>query len=261
MAPGAVEVNNTTIDAKAGAVFDGVDDFVEVPHNSNQLGVALADGFTISAWIYSSGTPTTDPNGQIFAKGTDGGSANGFNIQFRTGEDRIRFTINNGTAAHTAATLVSNVWFHFLVTISSGQLANFYIDGVLSGAANQNLVQGISAITTTDDPKIGNASAVLNRPHFGTISKVKMWNKVLGADEIALDFAESPTPTADKNLIIDVPLQKNYNGVTNSGTYLSVVDDAVAAAVKADRTTANDQYMIACAEDGQVITTIVEESP
>ena len=41
----ATRLNQTWLD------FDGVDDFVDVPHNALQLGTNLSNGFTISAWI------------------------------------------------------------------------------------------------------------------------------------------------------------------------------------------------------------------
>ena len=36
MAAGDLTATNQTYSSKKGAVFDGVDDYVEIPHNANQ---------------------------------------------------------------------------------------------------------------------------------------------------------------------------------------------------------------------------------
>ena len=48
MAEGDVVVVNTNSRAFNANVFDGVDDYVEIPHNAAQLGANLSNGFTIS---------------------------------------------------------------------------------------------------------------------------------------------------------------------------------------------------------------------
>ena len=47
MADGDLTATNQTYSSKKCAVFDGVDDYVEVAHNANQLGANLSNGFTI----------------------------------------------------------------------------------------------------------------------------------------------------------------------------------------------------------------------
>ena len=51
MAAGDVDVRLTNVRAFAGNLFDGVDDYIEIPHDYRLLGVRLTNGFTISAWI------------------------------------------------------------------------------------------------------------------------------------------------------------------------------------------------------------------
>ena len=210
---------------RPGAYFDGVDDYVEIPHNANQLGTNLSNGFTISAWINPRSLGEGNA-GRIFDKGESNNAANGF-VFYVAGTARIGFKINVGTGSNSGNNSITfGTWQHVLVTVSSGQLVNHYVNGVLEGTANQNLVQGIATITTTLAPRIGNRANASDFTFDGGIRKVKMWNKVLSAAEIAADFKGAVV--AYKNLILDVPLKDDYNdnsrtGLTgtNSGTFLT----------------------------------------
>ena len=266
MGAGAVEVNITTNHTLKGAIFDGVDDYVELPHNANQLGANLSNGFTISAWINprSAGEGTA---GVILDKSNGHLGTGGFNFCVSPNTfKRVGFYLNDGTARVSATdSVLYGVWTHVLVTISSGQLANFYVNGVSSGTANQDLIQTISTITTTNAPRIGNRAANTDKTFDGGIGQVKMWNRVLNSTEIAQDYAGSPVTNG---LILDVPLQSDYNDKsttgltgTNSGTHLAGMDDAISAAIEADRTTANDVYLMTGVKGGQVVSAVIEEAP
>jgi len=168
-------------------VFDGVDDYVEIPHNAAQLGANLSQGFTISAWINPRSVGET--SGRILDKNTSDLGANGWRYGCLS-LNRVFFIINAGTQSSCANNAVPyKVWTHVILTISSGQLANFYVNGVLSGTADQDLVQTISTITTTNVMRIGNRSTATDRTFDGSIRSVKMWNRVLTASEIARDYA------------------------------------------------------------------------
>ena len=236
MAAGDVTGAVATISQKDCAVFDGVDDYVEVAHNANQLGANLSNGFTISAWINprSTGQNAGSDAGKILSKCTAAGAANGFEFGLRDGGTYLRVDIN--LSAKVSGNFINfGTWYHVLFTIDNGNLGNFYVNGVLSGTANQDFGAGsISAITTTNAPRIGNRATTTDRTFDGSIKDVKMWNRVLTTDEIAQDYAGSPTAT--ENLILDVPLETDYtdnkgNATTNSGTYLA---NTTATKLKAD---------------------------
>jgi len=214
MAAGDVTAKRSAYSDFPCNVFDGVDDYVEIPHNANQLGANLSNGFTISAWI----NPRSigEITGKILDKSSANAGVNGFDFRLTT-TNRIGFYINNGTIATCANNGITfGTWTHILITISPAQLANFYVNGVLSGTANQNLVQTISTITTTNAPRIGNRATATDRTFDGGIAKVKMWNKVLSSTEIAEDYAGKRTALG--SLIIDEPLGGVYNQGTNSGS-------------------------------------------
>jgi hypothetical protein len=253
MAAGDVSTEIVNLNAKRCAVFDGVDDYVEIPHHESQLGSNLSDGFTISAWINprSGGEGGVGDSGRILDKSSSTTSLDGFSFRTVPVEGiltGLRFRINGGTLATSGTSnLPLNTWQHVLLTVSSGQLANFYVNGVLSGNANQDLEEPISAITTTNAMRIGQRSEATDRTFDGRIADVKMWNRVLTTDEIAKVYGGSPVTDG---LILDVPLKDDYTEkakgltLTNSGSSLAVIDDAVANAIKDMRVTANDRYFI-----------------
>ena len=172
--------------AKKGYTFDGVDDYLEIAHADYQLGSNLTNGFTISAWIRIAGVGESN-NGRILDKSDDVTSGNGFywrvNNATPTG---VTFQINGGTARNGANTLThgNSAWYHVLLTVSSAQLINFYYDGTLSGTADQDLVQTISTITTTNVMRVGNRSSATDRSFDGDIRLVKMFDFVLSPIQI-----------------------------------------------------------------------------
>jgi hypothetical protein len=224
MAAGDMTATNGTLSLRPCAVFDGVDDYVEIPHDASQLGANLSNGFTISAWI----NPRSAGEGNfgfIIDKSTANGGVNGF-MMMMDNAPKVAFKINNGTSRTTGLTAVPYLsWTHILITVSSAQLSNFYVNGTLSGTANQDLVQPISTITTTNAMRIGNIAGATTRTFDGGIRSVKMWNRVLTTTEIAQDYAGLIPVTS--GLILDVPLERDYTEkakaltLTNSGSYLN----------------------------------------
>jgi hypothetical protein len=187
MAAGDITAKRTNYSDFPCNVFDGVDDYVEIPHAAQQLGANLSNGFTISAWINPRGFGENS-TGNIISKSTGTGAQNGF--YFAVGNNSNVFVgLNNGTLRGSANN--SNplrIWTHALITISAGQLINFYVNGTLSGNANQDLVQAISTITTTNAMRIGNRSTATDRTFDGSIKDVKMWNRVLTTTEITEEY-------------------------------------------------------------------------
>jgi len=223
MAAGDLTAKNATISLKDCAVFDGVDDYVEIPHHESQLGSNLSNGFTISAWINPRSAAATAKS--ILDKSATHSSTAGFHFLF-VDSNRIYFRMNEGLGRFSENNAITPAtWQHVLLTVSSGQLANFYVNGVLRGPANQDLEEPISAITTTNVMRIGNRATATDRTFDGGIKDVKMWNRVLTTDEIAQDYAGLIPVTS--GLILDVPLERDYTEkakgltLTNSGSYLN----------------------------------------
>jgi hypothetical protein len=245
-------------------VFDGVDDYVEIPYNAAQLGANLANGFTISAWVNPRSLGESN-GGRVLDKSDSTSAGNGFRVGMVSAAS-FGLRLNAGTACKAAnnATPVGT-WTHILVTVTAGQLSNFYVNGVLSGTANQDLVQTISIITTTNPLRIGNRAYDTGSTFDGAIRHVKMWKRVLTAAEIAADYAGTP---ATSGLIHWFKLGGDYAdygsvGVTatNSGSVQRIVEDLAKTAIKTQRTTAGatGKYMIFSGRAGQLGSVAITE--
>ncbi len=208
--------------------FDGVDDYVQVTEtNLTQFnGTGLANGFTISAWINPKSIGET--NGRILDKSTGTAGQEGFTLNLAS-NNRVQFGLNNG-GFKASANNASNfgVWTHILVTINSSQILNIYSNGVLSGTANQDLVQAISTINTTNAPRIGNRAGATDRTFDGSIDEVRMFNRVLTTDEITAIYNSGRIANNSLNstgLILYVPFNEgsstishDISGFNNHGT-------------------------------------------
>lgn len=269
MADGDVDARITTNDGKSCNSFDNVDDYVQIPHNAAQLGANLASGFTISAWINprTLGEGSGGNRGRILDKSTGTAGNGGFKLSMAT-TNRLQFQLNAGAEPLSANNAVPfGVWTHVLATISSAQLVNYYVNGVLNGTANQDLVQTIATITTTRVLRIGNRSSGTDRTFDGGIKDVKMWNRVLSTAEITAEADGVQTNTL--GLIHWIKLGGDYAdygivGVTatNSGSIAKIIDGDIGTAVKAQRviTSAAGKFIMCRGAEGQAVTIGITES-
>ncbi len=163
--------------------FDGVDDYVNIPHNANQL---LTGGGTIEAWI----KPDTagESTGRIIDKSTNGYGGGGFDFSVIS-NNRIAFRINEGPALSSTTNSVvvgGGNWYHIVATWDSSGYVTLYVNGVQSGTP------GVSAdpagITTTNDMRIGNRSGATDRTFDGVIDEVRIYNRELSASEISYNY-------------------------------------------------------------------------
>lgn len=247
MADGDVSVTDTNNRALGCNYFNGTSDYIDIPHNGAELGANLPNGFTLSAWIFPESLGEGNL-GRIMDKSTNTGGDGGFYWRLLT-DTKLQFRLNAGTAADSGNIAnLFKIWSHVLVTISATQRCTFYINGVQTGVANINLVQGISAITTTTKMRIGNVAGGTNYTFDGGIREVKMWNRVLTQTEITADYNNI---VSTNGLLHHYKLAGDYTDygsigstATNSGSTIAILEDNIAKAIKAQRTSADDKYML-----------------
>jgi len=162
--------------------FNGEDAFVEVSHSE----VLVPDEFTIEAWINPAGlTPaSTDP--KILDRGPMilskyGGNWKGYILLLEGGSGKPSIHIDtpeNEIAAVAKEPVKVGTWYHIAGTYD-GKKASIYVNGVLQNSAEAEIThdEGISLF-------IGKASWFDGGYFQGTIDEVKIYNRVLSADEI-----------------------------------------------------------------------------
>ena len=155
--------------------FDGAD--TKIDTGSEWIGTSA---ITASAWIYLDGYGENNL-GRIFTNGSAMWRVNGANSY-------LQFTSNNGTQANSANnSITTNVWIFVAVTRTAAGAANFYVNGILSGTANQ----------ASDAPGAGTTNVIIGSnsnqtaTFDGRISNVKVWDRVLSDDEIMAEYQKN----------------------------------------------------------------------
>jgi len=218
--------------------FDGVDDYVEVPHNASLLPPGNEE--TVSVWINAE--RLTGPNGAqwqgILSKGdsprvyslyTDSG---GGVLHFSTGPSGAYV----GTVSTTQVPL--NQWVHIAVVVTGGQ-HHYYINGLPAGVSGSGvtLPAGSTSILT-----IGKTPGETDREFKGMIDDVRLFDFAMTAEEIKDLYdgkvpvwpkAKKPDP-ADGAMGVTMPLlQWNAGqGALFHDVYVGTSPDLTAADLK-----------------------------
>jgi hypothetical protein len=131
----------------------------------------LTGNISISGWInplYIGGSGRVFSNGKVMLYT----NPSGYLTFSRDGTTLI----NSG-----AGSIVINNWYHFVITSTSAGVTNIYINGVLSGTANQ--AAGTPASATTY--YVGRATTAAN--YFnGAIDDLRIYDRILSQEEITL---------------------------------------------------------------------------
>ena len=253
MAAGNVETNITSPNAKAGAIFDGTNDEIdlgdlfETGFNKLSFSLWFKANNTTRRYILSKENVNNDDRFYLMLNLTAG------KITFRyegsaTGLKEIDYNYNN------------NEWINIIIVIN-GTTNKIYINGILrdSIASTAPLLSGHSTNMT-----IGNRPGV-GEFFSGIITNFQVYqNKELSITEIE-NISNNLSATGLTNyykLESDYTDSVGSNDGINVGSMLGISDEDISAAIAADRTTANDIYLIADSGRGkQAISVIIEEAP
>lgn len=201
---GALRNGATFAVGKVGLAFsfDGVDDFVSVPHNQNlNLG-----NLTIDAWINLGPIPDVSRTRVIVARREINSEDPAISYYFsinegfsgRPPDGRLAFIVRNprpiGSSGilSPALTWEPNRWYHVAATLA-GRTVTLYRDGVIVGSGQLSPFHDPFPIFITGPLSIGaeqttSAGAAIN--HFrGLIDEVEIYNRTLSAAEIQALFA------------------------------------------------------------------------
>ena len=154
--------------------FDGVDDYVEVPHSTS---LATIRSYTISAWVKRA------PDQSDFFGWVVGKHWVFYLGVTRDGNPVTRYldTSYNWRTFISSRTIPANVWTHIVAEIvedGSNSIAKIYING----SGEQTSLQGYP-INDTDPLRLGAYSATTE--HFkGEVQEVIIYNRALTEDEI-----------------------------------------------------------------------------
>lgn len=152
--------------------FDGVDDYIEVAHNANQL---LTSGLVIRAWFKAD--TTGESNGRIIDKSTgttgQGGfylrmASSGLFLEFKLGTGALPNPVNSGNDI----TVGAGRYYRVMLRLATDGTVTYYINGVISGSPAAT--NAPTNITTTNAIRIGNRSTATDRTFDGVIDEVSL---------------------------------------------------------------------------------------
>ena len=179
--------------------FDGADSKIDTGTN-----VVGTGDITWSGWLYPQGGGESAYE-RVYENGK-------FDITWT--DNVIRVFSDGSTYGYSAASLVINNWYHVLVTRdTTGANTNIYVNGVLSGSANQD---SGTPDTGTGNDVIGARLAGTNT-FDGYISDLRIYNRILTTDEISLLYrmgsgagSDSEAVNLGANLTAHYPLTSDY---------------------------------------------------
>jgi len=221
-------------------MFDGVDDFVEVPHADI---LTVDSEVTVMAWIYTerhTGPPGQDYQG-IVAKGN---TPRSYSLYTQAAGTLHFSTTSEGAYVGSSSTgqVPLNEWVHVAAMVANGSHL-YYINGEPAGEGGG----GITLPGTADT-----ASVVIGRTHegstrsfLGMIDDVRIYNKALTQDEIEqvmrgdprLAWGPSPANGSTPNIRDATPLSFSPgDNASQHDVYFGTDRDAVTDADASDTT-------------------------
>jgi acyl-CoA thioesterase-1 len=189
--------------------FDGVNDSVNI--GDVQL---LTNDLTISSWVRTANF--SQVNGYSVSKYNTATNEREYAVYFNGPANEVHFLIGSsdgssysfGVLSSAASILTNNTWNHIVFT-RSGSAAHCYINGVeqaLAGTINSN-----NFADTTARLMIGNRTDG-GRAFLGQIDDVRIYNRVLTAQEVSDLYDEVPTTT------VPPPTTSTYNWYFSNST-------------------------------------------
>jgi hypothetical protein len=189
--------------------FDGVNDNVSI--GDVQL---LTNDLTISTWVRTANF--FQVNGYSVSKYNTATNEREYAVYFNGPANEVHFLIGSsdgssysfGVLSSAASILTNNTWNHIVFT-RSGSAAHCYINGVeqaLAGTINSN-----NFADTTARLMIGNRTDG-GRAFLGQIDDVRIYNRVLTAQEVSDLYNEAPTTT------VPPPTTSTYNWYFSNST-------------------------------------------
>jgi len=188
--------------------FDGVDDYVNCGNATN---LRLNGNFSIGFWAKRAG-PTGASCPGIMIKG-DSSSANGYLI-FSDDATGLLYLKRNNAQQPWGAYLGAN-WQHFAATYDS-TLGRAYL--YANGARTQTWTVAFPASSGTAPLRIAMGDS---RPINGSLDEVRVWNRMLSSDEVAMQYKTSLNKYTPNAWFFDFRNETLPTGTYNYTVYTS----------------------------------------
>jgi len=174
--------------------FDGVDDYVLVPHNTS---LTVSNEVAVAVWIYPQRYigPTGDPWQGIIGKQEGQRSYNLYTYTDRT----LHFS-TAGVGTLSSATVALNEWSHVCAMVKAGTHV-YYVNGAAGGTSGSGIV--LPGAADTANVVIGRTNEGTSRSWWGMLDDVRIYNRsltqaevqeILTGNDLLTGVATSPIP-------------------------------------------------------------------
>jgi len=167
--------------------FDGVDDFVQVPHDEI---LTVDNEVTVMAWINAERYDA--PNGEAW-QGILSKSNSPRSYSFYTEVSRTLHFSTAGYGGLSSGTIPLNEWVHVCAMVIGGS-HQYYINGEDAGTNGSGIVLPGAADTATF--VIGRTNEGVNRSFLGMIDDVRIYRRGLTQEEVQLAMKGQGQPFA-----------------------------------------------------------------
>lgn len=201
IAPGGVvsgSITPSTCTPAAALKLDGIDDYVNVPTNSNlQFGTG---DFTFESWANSSSSALQ------LVMGSNGGGQD-YWLGILNGHAAI--SISGGTACEGVSLVNDGVWHHISGVRQTGSLF-IYVDGVL-----ENTISNINSASPSADFAIGTFGGSGGFNFEGKIDEVRVWNFARTQCDIRT-YMNAEIPGSATGLVLNYNFNQGVDAFDNS---------------------------------------------
>lgn len=194
--------------------FDGINDWVEVPHNA---GFNISNNITIETWI-----KTTNPNEHYITTKNEGAwylAISGGNLA----PGKLTFYLSGISPSGwtIGSTTVSDGNWHHVAATYDGAFIKLYVDGILDG----QFAQTGTISTVLDNIAIGKRPGFNNTAIFnGSLDEFRIWNTARTQNEIVAHM-NCEIPNNLTGLIANYHFNQGFDNINNS-TETSLIDSS-----------------------------------
>ena len=171
-----------------GLQFDGVNDYIEVPHES-EIDIDTCD-FSIEGWIKTEDSNVQNYRTILDKRSTTPNIFQGYWLYHLNGKPGLELVFNNvQTQYNSTVNITDGQWHYFVVTVKRGNPSKviWYNDGIPINTITSPSVQAGSL--TNDNPlRIGSRSFRVSTLFKGVLDEVGIYKRVLTEQEISSIF-------------------------------------------------------------------------
>ncbi|MDP3928892.1 MAG: LamG-like jellyroll fold domain-containing protein, partial [Bacteroidota bacterium] len=199
-----VLAQNTSFNRGGGIALDGIDDYLEIPHQASQDAKSL----TIEAWF----KPIIDRS-FVIAEKTDS-LLGGYRLAYNSNVKQLQFTVSNGTANQTVfvdSPFVSFTSYSQITVTCGADSIRIYVNGL----EGKTVLNELGEIGLPQASLLLGASKDLAVYSFGNLDEVRLWKYAKTKAEIARDFNRTVT-TNHKDLFLYLNFDDRFDGLTQT---------------------------------------------